>query len=141
MRRWALLFFACALSCNGPDYAHGRPRIDKLSTPEQDPKDPFTLRFTITFTDTDRDLGTGTLHVLLSGHERATAALSDLFAAQSPPIDAAATTGQFDTEVKIQEQLNNGDKIEIGFYLVDAQGLESNKPSVVLQVVESGGTS
>jgi hypothetical protein len=135
-----LLAPACG---SAADFAHGRPKIDKVSAPSQSSQDPYTLLFTVTFTDTDGDLGMkGTLHLLVDDLENSTRPLSELFAAQSPSLDQAATQGDIDLPVQLDaNSLTDGQKVKIGFYLVDAAGLKSNVPYVVLQVMISGGSS
>jgi hypothetical protein len=41
--------------------------------------------------------------------------------------------------VKLGSSIDDGDKIEVGFVLEDAQGKRSNDPSVVLQAIATGG--
>src|SRR5262249_33273293 len=118
-------------------YAHGRPKIEMLGAPNQ--VDAYTLRFTIKFLDTGRDLGDGTVHVVIDGTETASLMISDVFSQQSPPVPPDTEEGSFDIIVTLSPTVKVGQIVRIGFYLVDAKGNRSNVPDVVLQATMTGG--
>src|SRR5439155_266293 len=83
-----------------------------LSTPEQNPMDPYSLTFSITFSDNDGDLAAGSVHLLIDGHEAAMQTLSDVFLAQSPPVDPSATSGLFHVVAKLSTTIKSGDRVK-----------------------------
>jgi hypothetical protein len=110
----------------------GQPRIDQLEFLQQAPGNPLSLSFGITFVDSDGDLGGGTLELHQDASAEA-AALADVFGTQHPPIADDATAGEIDVPVKIDPSVKVGQRIKIGFVLVDAAMHRSNQPSITLE--------
>lgn len=144
---WALggglLVAAATSACGGDDPAHWdpvRPRIDAVRYEGQSPRDALGLQFMLTFVDGDGDLGQGVLHLLLDGTEAGSIPLEELFAAQTPPVAAGATEGDFEVLVRLSATPEAGKQITVGFLLVDEAGHQSNQPSVTLAALAPGGT-
>ena len=130
-------------ACGGDDPSHWpaeRPRIDSVTYAGQSPSDALGLRFTVTFVDEDGDLGQGNLQLYLGEASAGSIGLPQLFAAQTPPLDAGATEGEFEVLVRLSEAPTSGEKITVAFELEDAAGNRSNKPSLTLATLAPGGT-
>lgn len=134
---------ACGCASDADDWEAGRPRIDRLRFLQQRPGDPHALEFSITFTDSDGNLGDrGTLYMAIGGQQAQMLTCAEVFASQVPPIEPAATEGEFEVVVRVQEDFPIGERIEIGFALDDGTGGEcsrSNEPHVVLEAFMPDG--
>jgi hypothetical protein len=100
---------------------------------QQSPQDPFALQFSIAFTDSDGDLGGGSLHLLISGREAAVRSMGEVFQSQVPPIEPAATEGELEVVARIRDDIPVGERVKIGFVLEDAKGEGSNEPYIVFE--------
>lgn len=133
-----VLAFGCGEDAESWD--EGRPLITELSYLQQSPRDPYQLMFALGFQDTDGDLSGGNIHLLISGDIVQTTAMSEVFSKQVPALATTATEGELEVTVTLdKETVVEGDRVELGFQLVDAKGEESNKPSVVLEALAPGG--
>lgn len=131
---WAGLFVG--LACGGVEPgSDGRPRIDRLEFFQQVPTEPLRLEFGLRFTDMDGDVGQGQLELQIGGMDQPPADLSSLFEAQVPPLAPDATEGFIELEVRLAGEVSPGDRLQLGFRLVDGGGRPSNRASVVLQAV------
>lgn len=143
MARWVIwlvalgLLAGCGASKDG--WPEGRPQILHLEYLQQSPQDPYALQFSLEFRDTDADLGGGTLHMLLDDEEAAVQPMSELFAAQTPPIEPQAAEGELEVVVRVQSKVAVGEELKIQFRLVDAAGQESNDPWVQVKALAPGG--
>lgn len=137
---WVLLWSGIVACGAGPDsWPEGRPQIDRLEFLQQSSLDPWSLQFLVAFTDTNGDLGQGTLEMMLGGETKATQPVAEVFRAQTPEIPIDATSGEFEVLVKIASEVPVGEEIEVGFVLQDGQGERSNEPSVTLRAFAPGG--
>ncbi len=130
----AALVFAAVLSACGSDEL--APQVTDLRYVDQVPQRPLVLRFDVTFTDADGDLGLGTLHLLLDGEERSELSMDEVFAAQVPSLPRDSTQGHFQVLIELDPPIADGREIEVGLWLVDRAGAQSNEPSVTLRAAE-----
>lgn len=136
--RWAIATLGFLAACGGTaeSWTEGRPRIDALRFIQQAPGDPMGLSFLVRFTDTDGDVGSGTIKLILEDQESSSLAAKDVFDRQTPPLSLTSTTGELEVTVRLSKTPDVGQRLKIGMVLVDARGRESNDPNVVLEAVE-----
>jgi hypothetical protein len=123
-----------------------RPRIDEVRFLGQGPQDPLGLQFELVFLDDGGDdgpdLAGGELRLFLAEQLAATLALQDIFARQAPPLSPSTTEGSFEILVRLQEgAVDPGEQLKIGFLLRDADGEESNQPTLTVRARAPGGGS
>jgi hypothetical protein len=139
--RWVMLFgavFGAAACGDDPEaWESGRPLISKLTYLQQLAEDPYKLQFAIEFQDSNGDLGGGKVHLFTNGEEKPPLALLDVFEKQM--IEPGAIAGELELSVTLPKDIQDNEKVKIGFVLEDAAGNKSNDPSVVLQALAPGG--
>lgn len=129
-----LAFTAC-----GNESQDGHPRIEWVEYFQQVPTEPLNLEFGLRFVDSDGDAGGGRLELTLDGVRQPGLDASELFAGQEPPLDVGATEGILEVELRLSGEPRPGQRVEVGFQLVDAAERPSNAPTLVLEVVGPGG--
>ena len=86
--------------------------------------------------DSDQDLGTGSLMVTVNGEIDSEIRMPELFDAQIPKLDAAASEGELRFEVSLSGiSLTDGEFVDFEFALCDASGQTSNIASLRLLTV------
>lgn len=141
----AAIAIACLVSCSAcgrdrEDWPEGHPKIDRLRFLQQSPQAPFALQFSLAFSDSDGDLGGGSMRLLIDESLAATRPMSEVYASQSPPIAAGAMEGEVEVVAQVNAgEVELGERIQIGFVLEDEEGHESNDPFVVLEALMPGG--
>ncbi len=139
MRGATVIALALLAAC-GPDpedWPAGRPKIDRVRFIEQTPQDPQTLAFELVFSDSDGDLGVGQLHLEIQCERASSLPLTDVFAAQVPPLDGRALSGRLEILVNVRGEVEVGERVEIGFSLEDGSGASSNASTVTLEAVNT----
>lgn len=140
MRRGPIVFFLLLAGCgsSAEDWEAGRPRIDDLAFVQQAPGMPLSLEFTLDFVDSNGDLGPGKVLLSIEGDELASLAMSEIFAAQRPPLAMNATSGKIELLVDLSAPVDAGETITLGFRLQDQAGEQSNEPTITLEAIGDG---
>jgi hypothetical protein len=143
VKRLIVMSLLALAACGGESaegWEEGRPLITEMVYLQQSPRDPYQLMFAIAFLDSDGDLSGGKLHLLIEGDIVQTTQMSEVFTKQVPALPATTTEGELEVTVTLDKStVVEGDRVELGFQLIDAAGEESNQPSVVLEALAPGG--
>jgi hypothetical protein len=129
---------AATVGCGGnglDDWEPGRPRIDTVVFLSQAPDQPFSLGFSVRVTDSDGDLGLGTLGLDIAGRDVSQLSVDKIYAAQTPTVALDATQAQLEIAVDVSKNVAAGDTVDFGFQLTDRQGNVSNHPTIRLKAV------
>lgn len=107
------------------------PQITDFDVHSQLEDDPWTVVFSIAFTDADGDLSDGFAEFFLGGERSDTQReLFDIFRQSGLPIDA--TEGEIAIPLRFGEDIDDGASVRFGTQLVDDAGLRSNCASFEL---------
>lgn len=132
MAALAALAAACGPDENAPILTHLRcANADRC----QSPQNPFLLELAVDFSDPDGDFATGNgiVRVLVDDKVRQVSSASQWFTFSG--LEPAATRGtlRFDLEVELST-VEDGQLFVIGVDATDAQGHESNRPTLSMEV-------
>jgi hypothetical protein len=133
---------AASVGCGGgglDDWEPGRPRIDSVLFLSQAPDQPFSLGFSLHVTDSDGDLGLGTLGLDISGRDVSQLSVDKIYAAQTPTVALNATQAELEIAIDVSKNVAPGDIIDFGFQLTDRLGNVSNHPTIRLKAVAPAG--
>ncbi len=115
------------------------PVITEVNYLEQSPQNPLSLRYEVIFTDSDGDLGSGQLLLLVNDKQVANESLDKVFAAQFPVLSSTVTASSFRINVLLSQEVESGGRFDVGFVLFDGQQQSSNTFTVVMQSIGSRG--
>lgn len=114
----------------------GRPQIVDVNYLDQSSWDANSLNFELEFSDTDGDLGTGSLAVYVNSEASSDIGLAQVFAAQLPVVPADAVSGRIQISLMVSGvTLVSGETVEFEFALTDASGQTSNQASLSLLTI------
>lgn len=133
---------AATVGCGGnglDDWEPGRPRIDAVLFLSQAPDQPFSLGFSLHVTDSDGDLGLGSLALDISGRGVSQLSVDKIYAAQTPTVALNATQAELEIAVDVSRNVAAGDVVDFGFQLTDRLGHVSNHPTIRLKAVAPAG--
>lgn len=101
----------------------------------QETTNPFLLRLEVDFDDPDGDfaMGTGAINLTIDGVNQDTRPAEDYFERSSLERQARTGTLRFDLEVEFKG-VEDGLEFVVGVDGVDAQGHQSNNPTLTLEM-------
>jgi hypothetical protein len=132
-----LLLLAAACGEDPDNWDPGRPLIRKLTYLQQEPAKPYQLNFALEFEDSDGDLSQGKARLSSNDREQEPLELKAIFEDRGLELDAVL--GELEINVTIANDIQEGEKVKLGFMLEDGSGKTSNEPSLVLKAFAPGG--